>query len=336
AYDTTLGLYGQPNSLVSFEVYELDEDFSRSVNYYSSHDTKVYPNPVGEVNDIVPNFRDTVSVVEPQVIRTDTVSYQPHLRIRIDALGGKLLSLRQEDFASVAIFLEKFKGLSLRPKSSCEGMVFFDMYTGLTRINLYYTQRDTARLMQFPVLSNSNVVFNTYENDLTGSPAESAIQNSTGSDSLLFIQSMQGPDILLELENLDSLSGSTINFAELVLNLAVPLLDDTLIYPPIEQLIIQELLDDGARVDVLDLQRVGGNDIPTFFGGDFELDDESGLAGYRFTITEHLQSVLAGSSTKKMIISNLYKGAQPSRSILYGKSANALSAKLKVTYSNIN
>lgn len=336
AYDTTLRLYGEPSSLVSYEVYELDEDFSRSTNYYSSHEIKVKPTPIGEVNDLKPNFTDTVFVIEPQSIRIDTVSYIPHLRIRIDAVGQELLNLTQQDFASVAIFLEKFKGFSLRPKPTSEGMVFFNMYTGLTRMNLYYTQRDTARLMQFPVINNSLVVFNTHENDLQGSPAEAAITNNSDNDSLLFIGSMEGPDILLELVDLDSLEGSTINYAELSFNLAVPNSDDTLAYPPIEQLIIQELHEDGSREDILDLQRVGGNDIPDFFGGDFEVNTSKQTVGYRFTITEHMQAVLAGSATKKMIISNLYKGAQPSRSILYGKSSNPLTAKIKVTHSITN
>jgi hypothetical protein len=336
AYDTTLQLYGQPNASISYEVYELDDDYSRRNNYYSSQEVKVKPTPIGEVNNLQPNFKDTVLVIEPQSIRRDTVSYLPHLRIRIDAIGEELLALTQQDFASVAIFLEKFKGLSLRPKSTCEGMVYFNMSTALTRMNLYYTQRDTARLMQFPLLPNSLVYFNTHENDLQSSPAEDVITNGSDNDSLLFLASMEGPDILLEVGDLDSLQGTTINYAELSFNLAVLSSDDTLVYHPIEQLIIQELHDDGSREDIIDLQRVGGNDIPDFFGGDFTLDSDKQMAGYRFTITEHLQDILAGSATKKMIISNIYKGAQPSRSILYGKSSNPLTAKIKVTHSITN
>jgi len=76
--------------------------------------------------------------------------------------------------------------------------------------------------------------------------------------------------------------------------------------------------------------------LTDFFGGNLQLDEDSEIYSYKFNITRHLQKILDGTSGNKMIVSNIFKGAQPNRSILYGKSSHALSARIKVTYSNSN
>lgn len=335
-YDTTRKQYGALNAPVSFEVFELTGDLSTSSNYYSSSTVEYNPEPIGEVEGLIPNFKDTLFIPEPQSIRIDTVAYRPHLRIPLRRIGQDLIQFTEQDFASVEIFIKKFKGLTLRPSSSCEGMVFFRMLSGLSRINLYYTRNDTSRLIQFPVLEGRTVLFNTYQHQITGTPVEAAYNNPAENDSILYLQSMQGPDLLIEISDLSALQNSMINFAQLELNLAIPTEADTAIYKPITQMIIQELKENGSREDIIDLRLAGGNQLTDFFGGNLQLDEDSEIYSYKFNITRHLQKILDGTSGNKMIVSNIFKGAQPNRSILYGKSSHALSARIKVTYSNSN
>ncbi|MCB0685039.1 MAG: DUF4270 family protein [Saprospiraceae bacterium] len=337
-YDTILMRYGAiENAPISFQVFEITSDLSTSENYYSSSPVEINPEPIGEVIGLVPNFNDTIMVVEPQTLRADTVSYVPHLRIRLDRVGRELIQFTKEDFASIAIFQEKFKGISLRPTDGCEGALFFEMFSGLSRLNLYYTTAgDTAKLVQMPVLESRCAVFNTYEHDFSGSQVEQQFAEGGTNDSILYLQSMQGPDILVSVGDLSVLGQSTINYAELQLNLYVPSEQDTMIFPPIDQLIIQELQEDGTKVEIEDVLFAAGNQLDEFFGGDLEYDEDTGVTSYHFNITRHFQKILSGEATNKMIITNIYKGAQPNRSIIYGKSENSLSAKIKVTHSISN
>ena len=84
-------------------------------------------------------------------------------------------------------------------------------------------------------------------------------------DSIVYIQSMQGPDLLITFDDLSSMENSTINFAELMLNLFVPSDQDTTLYPAIDQLIVQELKDDGTRTDVIDLCSCRWKSVDDFF-----------------------------------------------------------------------
>jgi len=337
-YDTTRMRYGAPaNAPISFEVYEVTSDLSTDANYYSSSVVEVNSEPIGAVEGLIPNFADTVRVVEPQSIRIDTVSYVPHIRIKLNRIGRDLIQLTQEDFASVSIFQEKFKGLSIRPTPSCEGALFFKMFSGLSRLNLYYTTAgDTARLMQLPVLESRCAVFGTYEHDFSGSEVGQQLADENTNDSILYIQSMQGPDILITMGDLGTLDESTVNYAELELNLLLVTEEDSILNPPIDQMIVQELQDDGKKVDIEDALLAGGNQLPTLFGGDLEYDDETEITSYSFNITRHFQKILRDEASNKLIVTNIFKGAEPNRSILYGKSSHSLSAKIKVTHSDTN
>ncbi len=335
-YDTTRRQYGLVDAPISFEVFELTGDLSTAVNYYSSFPVEYNPEPIGAVEGLIPNFEDTLFIVEPQTIRLDTVSYRPHLRIRLNRIGGDLIQFTEQDFASVEIFLKKFKGLTLRPKSSSEGLLFLEMLSGLTRLNLYYTRNDTSRLVQFPVLPGRTVLFNTYQHDIAGTPVEATINDPAENDSIIYLQSMQGPDILIEIGDLSALNKSMVNYAELQLSLAVPSAEDTTIYKPIDQLILEELTEDGRRIDIIDLLFAGGNQLTNLFGGDLRLDEDTGITSYSFNFTRHFQKILNGEASNKMVVSNIFKGAQPHRTILYGKSSHALSARIKITHSNSN
>jgi len=335
-YDTSAKQYGLPGTEINAEVFQIDEDLERTTNYYTSYDVKNKPDAIGSVSGLIPNFKDSVEVPEPNGTIIDTFEYGPHLRIRVDALGNELLTLSQSDFASVNIFQDKIKGLSIRPTSNSESMVFFEMFTGLTRLNLYYTQGDTAKVLRFPVLSASSVVFDTYQHDQSGSTVEQLLESDSENDSILFVQSMQGPDLVVEITNLDSLKDRVVSIAELLIYQKVPMADDTTSYPPIQQFAVSEILADGSRKRVIDLAENTGTNIPTYFGGDYQKDGTNGMGVYSFRITRHLQSILEGESTNKMVISNFFKGSEPNRSILYGGGNHTFSAKLKVTHTDIN
>lgn len=334
AYDTVNQQYGPLDAPLDLEIFEITQDLDRSENYFSSSDILVELAAASEITGLVPNYKDTVHVIEPVNNMPDSVAYLPHMRLPLsEALGEKLLSFDQTDFVSLEVFLQKFKGLSIRPKASCEGMTFLEVSTGLTRLNLYYTKGDSSLLMQFPLL-NSNLAFNTYQHDFSGTVVQQALEDDQLSDSILYVQSMQGPNVGIEFTDLTALQDKVINYAELTLYLLVPDASDTVDYAPIPQMRLDEENLDGTLSPIAELIKYGGNMIETFFMGDFDyLDDDEQVKGYKFNITEQLQNIISGDATNKIVLSNFYKGTEPYRSILYGKSSGERSASIKVTFS---
>ncbi len=334
AFDSIPGRYGPEDANLSFEVYEITEDLSKNVNYYSSHRVTTTGQVLGSVDNVVPVFDDTIYILEPVRDILDTVPYDAHLRIPLDQIGTKLLALEQGDFASLDRFVAKFKGLRLQPSASCEGMLYFGMTRSLTRLNLYYTQNDTAKLLQLPLIFGESVVFNTYKHEVEGSVAEAARLDPSPNDSLLYCQSMEGTEVLIEVGDLSTLDQRTINFAELVLTMAVPIEDDTSAFSRIQRFRLQEVNDNNNRQDIVDIMNYGGTDVPLFFGGVAEIDEDTKTPIYHFNITEQLRLMVAGEASKKMVLSSFFRGSEPNRIIFFGSSNSPFAAKIKVTHTS--
>jgi hypothetical protein len=201
------------------------------------------------------------------------------------------------------------------------------MFDGLTRLNLYYTQRDTARLLTMPVLS-TNVAVSTYNHDFAGSQVGQALDEEEENDSILFVQSMGGPSVKIELADLQPLENSVINNAQLIFNLAYLAEDDTATFSPIEQCILEnadrEVVDDIGQL-------LYSNDLDDFFGGDLVLNQD-GTTSYIFNVTKQVQSMVQGNQDPVMYLTNQFKGALANRTVLYGTTHPSLGAKLYITF----
>ena len=339
AYDTINKTYGPVFENAGLEVYTLEQKLDRDSVYYTNSELAFGSNLLGVKDVFQPNYTDSLRIAEPLSNGNghDTVDYVPHFRVHLsesgDALGQQLLALTQDDFASNEIFRERFRGLVIKPTDAAGMMVHFDMFSRLTRINLYYTQNDTAKVMRFPILQDL-VAVNTYEHDLSGSPAEQALENPQAFDSLLMIQSLAGPSVRIEIKDLNGIESAVINNATLVLPLGYLAAADTSSYPPIQQLIIEELKEDGEQELIVDIgQLLYSRDLTSLFGGNLIID-ESGQAMYSFSVTRHMQKMALGEVSQTMVISSLFKGSIPTRSIVVGAGAS-LGARLNITYTDL-
>ncbi len=335
AYDTLQRGYGPYEQPQDLGVYRVIEDMSRDVNYYSTKSFLVGSSPIGTVEQFTPNFDSSVFVVEPSLI-LDTVNtneYSPHLRIRLDdELGNELMAYDEATYASNTEFLSKMKGLSLAPLDGSGGVTHFDLRSVITRLNLYYTQRDTARVFLYTV-SSLSVLTSAFSNNISGSLADQYLNNNNSNDSLLFVQSMNGPDAEIVLPDLSPLDGKSINLATIEFLVATLPGDDTVTYPPIQQMALYEQLENGKEqliTDALNFQ--GSRDFALLFGGAIERDEDSGIMKYKMNLTRQLQRMLRGEIESRIIVTNLNGSAQPTRVVLYGPGHSQYKPKLKVTF----
>lgn len=339
AYDTINKTYGPVFENAGLEVYTLEQKLIRDSVYYTNSTLAAGSDLLGVKDVFQPNYIDSLLIAEPLTNGNghDTVKYIPHLRVRLsesgEAMGKQLLALTKDDFASNEIFRERFKGLVIKSTDAAGMMVHFDMFNRLTRINLYYTQNDTAKVMRFPVLQDLAAV-NTYRHDFSGSPAGQALENPQAFDSLLMMQSMAGPSVRIDIRDLNGIESAVINNATLVLPLGYLAAADTSSYPPIEQLIIEELKEDGEQEVIADIGPLLYNrDLSSLFGGELMID-ESGQALYSFNVTRHMQKMARGEVSQTMLISNLFKGSIPTRSIVVGAGASS-GTRLNITYTDL-
>lgn len=334
-YDTISVGYGTWEIPQDFQISRIAEQMFRADDYYSERRFAVEEVALGEALSVVPN-KDTTVVAEPRNLEVVNNLYGPQLRVRLsDEFGETYIGWGDDIFDSNIAFQQEFFGVRLSPTSVSGGMINFEVFGPETRLNVYFTANDTMGQYNM-ALSSQSVIHSHFSNDLTGSLVESVINQGNISDSLLFVQSMAGPCVEITLADLSVLNGSTINSAIMELNVAVLSPADTTTFAPISQLALYELKSNGEREMVKDLADVAlGNELTRFFGGDLAFDSGEGVFKYIMNISQHLQKVVDGEATERLILTTLRPASEASRSIIYGPSHPTYGAKLMVTHTKL-
>ncbi|NNE30672.1 MAG: DUF4270 family protein [Saprospiraceae bacterium] len=319
--------YGPFGDELQYELYEMTEMFNTDTNYFSNR-TFEYEIPAITTGSFTP---DRDSIKDLVLVTSDTLQGK-FVSLELPNLFGKKLL----DTALIANFDEEFFGLYMKnvTASAASSMVVFEPESGLTGVNVYYTditENDTSQYLYRYLMSSIDVrVINTNA-DITGSTLEQAV--SSGSDSLLYIQGLDGPDIKLSFPNLEDLGNILVNSAFIdlqVVDLPGNELED---YPPIGQLVLTyQDGDDFTRIDDV-LQGI------EIFGGTFaeETDISQGIAGsYRLNLSNYFQKIVSGEAPAELYLQVFPKIIDPARSILYGTSDTDRGPKLELTYTRIN
>ena len=322
------GIYGDPNSIFQMEVYQLDEQLYRDSVYYSSQSFKVRNAPTG-FHPFVPQYLDSLTIFEPS--EDTTVQYPPHLRVPLNEnFGNFLLNTDPTNYSTDSAFYALLPGFELRPVNQTPGMLSFDLRGFPAGLKLYYHQ-DTNKLdYTFPIFS-SNVVTTYFEHDYTGSAVEPFLTNPEEEvDSLLFLQGASGMDMVVEFPYVENLKDLIVNKAELVLYPQRLPGDNEQYYAFTDQLIASEIIEDSIFVLIDDvefaLNRVGSS-FGEIFGGKLA-DDNT----YRLNISGHLQDMISGNKSNKMLISIYNKSQKASRSVIAGPNHSVFPMKLRLTF----
>lgn len=320
-YDSS-GVYGTLEDMQELEVYRIVDDIDNGQVYYSNQVFQTESTPIGTAQFIpAPN----TDVEFPRI--TDTL-VAPHIRIVLDpALGQELLDsmIYENDF------VETLNGLFVTTASTqpTDAMLNFDMVNTLSRVNLFYTNDDTLPQLHQFLITGISTRMSVFEHDFSGSTVEPFIDNTALGDSLLFVQSMSGTNVKLEFPYLQNLGNVLINKAELEFTVAEIVGSDLDTYPAVDRLLLSEQNEEGEFRVIRDII-IG----PTAFGGQFTEGDFNNT--YSMNVSAQIQDIVDGTENPEIFIRAFGKQENANRVVLYGPNHPDFSAKLKITYTDLN
>jgi hypothetical protein len=268
----------------------------------------------------------------------------PHLRIRLDDLGGMNLGnefLFPSDptvYNSNSDFKNWFNGLYIRPTSGANNtsIIRLEARNDFTKITIHYTDTTggtaEAKVFEFLTDEDSESV-STFEHNYTGT----TILNNNPSDTFVSVQGMDGVHTRIAFPTIDSLGDIIVNKAELVLNVSDT--GSVEYYKPIVLLAKSktstnelELIED----IVSSIVQSNGTSSTALFGGIIESDLGRNNFLYRFYISEYMQRLVEGAKMENAIYITTPSALDPERIQLVNQQATTGKAKLYLTYTKIN
>ncbi|MFT4758399.1 MAG: hypothetical protein ACI9XO_000496 [Paraglaciecola sp.] len=337
-----LNTYGEAlGQSFDIQLSELSSRFEDGTNHFS--DEEVSTMGVLETVTVVPSM-DSVAIALLNTMDLDTV--HPQIRIPVPmVLAQKIFTNTDSiNFNSNNDFQNFFAGLELKPVGGSNGVFGVQLRASGRVARMQFFSHDTIqKSYSFPVGSFATK-FTTFDHDPTGSIVEDFVeQGKSGGDSLLFVQSLEGTDIQLEFANLADLQGIVVNKAELIFEADSLSGDDFELYPLTEQMMINEVTEDGETELIEDLiiliGRYGSTDGLAIFGGS---PDEDRV--YRMNISGHFQRMIDGDATNILRITpfnsggdltGLNRGNKASRTVIKGPGRTTGRMKLVLNYTKI-
>ncbi len=281
-----------------------------------------------------PGF-DSLTVFDFNSSDVDTISFV-HLRVPLSqAFGEELLRLDSSIYPNDSLFLDALKGLKLVPQGTTSGSIGFDLFDPRTGIYLYYTDMEdtTARQFQFRIF-NSTTKAVEMRTDPSGSPLQVFLDQPELGDSIAFLRGGSGVDFELTIDSLENIGNVAINNARLTLRVEEQSPgDDPLHYPPAEQITILYPDEEGNLILIEDFLIANALDFDP--GGAYEAGGGDEPGTYSVSITGHLQDVLSGGLSNKLIIRVDPKPQRANRSVIYGAGHNQYAAQLEIIYTEL-
>lgn len=338
-YDT-LNAYGDLNAdPFSLGIYRITETIDKESDYFSDDAFMVdEAEPLAILSDFTPKitFGDSIAgIIDYRFDEAgDTISLPPSIRLKFtNFFGQELINYGDDVYSSNTNFVEQFKGIHVRPLANNSGMLSFDISSlSASGMTVYYRQ-DTVKTQYNYDFSSRFVQFNNFSHDYTGAPIDAFFEDTTLGDSILFLQSMAGPNVKIDIPNLDGLEGVIINKAELEFTVAELPGDDLNAYRPIEDMIAADFVDE-TFVFLGDVLAGGAN-----FGGDLleEVgEDNEPLQRYRMNISAHFQRIIEGTSGNSIYLRAFPKQEQAARVVIFGPGHSKYPMKLRLTYTTLN
>lgn len=359
AYSNT-GHYGVTTNPQNIYVSRVTEIMDPSVDYYSNRQFAT-STQIGSLENFVHNTTDSVTVIEPIGDSTTTQLLSPRLRLKLSEEFGNLLLL--SDSASLATttnFLDFFRGIQIKGGDHDDAMFRYDLNN--SSIRLYYTSIDSlfdsddvferldtvARTFDFII--NSFAVKTSYfehnhqetviGGNQTAAPIASYLNSGNPSDSITFVQSMDGLMTKIDIPYSTSLNNIIVNKAELV----VTVLDttNTDLFPLTNQLIMLEKVGDNLAVieDIIVAASVASS-VSTQFGifGGTQTEttiDDTPVIQYKMNITGHFQGMIDGFTDETAIYIVTFPRAElADRIVLGGGTHSKFPTKLNLTFTKL-
>ena len=310
--------YGDTTTPLIFHAQELNEDISKTTDYYSNR-VPVTGLPLGFTR-VAPRPADSVVV--------GGVVTSPHLRIHLnDDFGNRLIAAEGKgQLYNDDAFLPVFKGIYVYAEpaylSNSGSIISFDLLNPQSKITVYFNYGTVSR--DFVFTSNSARV-NFFKHDYTGTEIDKQLKGTAGDTNAVFVQGASGVGTHISFPDIKHLADSgkvIINKAELMLSVAPG--TETPYGPPLKLLLSRV----GASGEDLVLpDQFNGT---TYFGGSYLSSSKQ----YSFNLSKYVQDVIEGKYTDYGI-NLLPAGSAISavRTVLGGGAGTAaIPKKLNITY----
>lgn len=344
---------GDPAAVFNFKIHQLDNRLLPTSNLYNNN-TDTYQAPIiGTQTGRI----DIDKKVQANDATGTSITLAPQVRIRLNnTFAQTILGASSTTLANNDTFGDFIKGLYLKAtpsSSSTGGIVFFDLATGASKLELYYHNQGNTNTQytSLPIISSgTNPCVAAFSHNFSGSGA-TEVQNNIDQigANYNFVQPLAGVRTKVYFPDLTALSSQkniTINKAELVVTTQTLGSDVPSIFSPAPKLYLYQTDIAGQRKflpdgNAADLRFLGDSD----FGGTYNTTDQK----YRFIITSYIQdlvnnnakqyntylSVVDPNSTRAATL--LPSGTTAKRVVIGSGTAGApLQMKLNIIYSKTN
>lgn len=322
------GLYGDSNSAMSVNVYELSSTLDKNKTYYSN-DTSAYSTLLKSITFTPKTTNNVLTLV-------DSVMHPPHLRIKLDESGFISKLKAHPTFNNNTELNDVINGFYITTTNSVinnsllsgEGAIaYFNMNSPLSTVTVYYKNSTADSLQENFLIDASVKKFSHFSHNYTGTDIEKHLTNSASKDNTVgYVSSMAGVKTKLYVPYLKTLlkdGNVIINKAELVIPLAVNTIGNN---------------DNPATV-------MGLAGINEFGTAVFIPDDYLGYCGclntststYTFDVSRYIHQLLYETPTDYGMYLMARGSAVNANRIVFGTKNNTFSPiKLNITYSKID
>tara|TARA_R110001592_G_scaffold155956_1_gene386065 strand:+ start:1596 stop:2936 length:1341 start_codon:yes stop_codon:yes gene_type:complete len=329
-YKSPSDFYGELFTPMDINVYQLTQEIS-GTEYNSAQDLNYDPTPIGNYNDTL-YVTSNVEVINNQ----DTITYDPHMRIRLDdAVGQNLLDAGDDGQTIVNNDALKtiFKGLYIAPSTTVTtstlqkgkgAIVYFDVNSSLSTVTLYY-HNDTDTTSYSFIMNSESKKYNRFDHNYLGTDIEKQLNLLNYDTTITYVQAMGGVKTKIEIPHLKELAAIEnviINKTEIIF----PLKDNSnATLQAIQTLALTGISASGDPVFLID--NFEGDD---YFGGTIDLVNNT----YSFNIARHVQQLIS-SQEEDYGLYLIAKGSAVSanRSVLNSAKHPTSKIKLNITYS---
>ncbi len=278
-YTSKTAYYGDLNSVVDLQVYELNNALTAATAGYSNQSYGYNPTPIGSYIGKL-NLADSIQIRD----LSKKVKIAPTLAIKLSAaFANKLFNANSTDLSSQADFLNLFKGLvvvpNVNPVSGSGAMAGVNMYATFSRIRVYYN--DTMQ-NDFRVIDESRRFSQYFVSNQNGEITKQKTASIKANFDTTFLQSLTGGKTRIQIPYLFNIAKSkaiSIAKAEIIIrpvagsyNAITPL--------PARLLMLKPDASTGLNASIIDA-------FEPAYGGAFNAT----LNGYKFNITRHVQQL---------------------------------------------
>lgn len=322
------GHYGFVNQPFGVEILAMTERINSASTYYSNVSFNTGAS-IGQ-QTITPRF-DSVFVTRTFAPFGDTALVQPHMRVKLsDQFASQLAGRDSAQLSSDSLWLDFLPGIMIKPNAVSQGLLNLKLANTWAGIYVYYSRSGVPGEYIFPLRSNSPRV-SSYQYQRNDAVVEPFIGSAALSDSLLFLQGLQGLFVELTFPELRNLQNYAVNRATLELTMDLLAVDDTAKYKLPPQLVLIKRNATTGNLDVI--QDVSISTDLAFHGGRKSVKD--GLTRYELNIPFHLQYMLEGTQPEKLYLAISPVGSTPNRVVLRGSGRSDSPVRLKLALTSI-